>query len=210
MVSVALAIAGHGAGPSKEPPNVATRTWRAILEIDHERLMVETVQVTSDRDSIVVGSLSGADTGVMAFLVPASADAVVSSTWVTTSCGDGAPLTLWSDGDCRVVLARSGKTSTDLAHRAPWLEWGLTETDLALLAAARDDGVAAWAIDELFEGLRPFWPDLDLEVTSADISRETIEGTEMPAALADHWKAITARFADTRTFLQRIDSLCPG
>jgi hypothetical protein len=144
----------------------------------------------------------------MAFLVPASADAIVSSTWVATSCCDGATLTLWSDGACRIVLARSSKTTTDLAERAPWLEWGLTGTDLALLAATRDAGVAAWASNELLDGLQTLWPDHDIGAATTDISRETLEGTEMPTALAAHWKAIAARWTDSRSFLQRIDSLC--
>lgn len=210
MAGLALATAGHCAEQSMESPTVTTRAWRAILEIDHERLMVETVEVTSDRDSIVVGSISGTDSSAMAFLVPASADAIVSSTWVTTSCSDGAPLTVWSAGACRMVLARSSKTTTDLAERAPWLEWGTTDTDLALLVAACDAGVAAWASNELLESLQTFWPDQDLGAAATDITRETLEGTEMPTAVAGHWKAITARWTDTRTFLQRIDSLCPG
>jgi hypothetical protein len=190
-----------------EPVILDVNGWSGTLPELEEHFVVDVSEVTTDGVSLMVGGVNDAFGTTMAFLVPTSGEALISSTWASTSLAEDAALTLWSDGNCEHVALRITQSPVDLDKRAPWLGWAVSPADVFALSDLQRGGDETWPVGEMWLGLGSFHPqngeDFEVEITRTD-SNSLFEQPEM---LQQYWSEIVDRFVRARERLERAEEL---
>ncbi len=208
--AVALVLLGVGtAGSQPAIESIQASGWYGSLVVFEEELVVNVTVVKHDDLALMVGSVKNEGGENMAFFVPTSGEGLITSTWAITSLDQNHPSTLWSDGNCLLLEVRTTKEPEALVDRALWLGWGVRAADVTLLSAIQDEVGRSWSAQQMFMGLRGFYPDGETEAEELGkvVWESSKDATMQPKMLQDRWNEIAFRYLETRDRLRRVDAL---